>query len=92
MGKAARPASDSLGPADRENASPSAAGEKRKRGFPAPVTILTVVLILVWIAAFLSRPANTSSTAAAARSPAPFDTSRTRSILAGGFKIFCLRP
>src|SRR6516225_12010741 len=26
--------------------------EKRKRGFPAPVTILAFVLILVWIAAF----------------------------------------
>lgn len=52
MGKAARPASDSRGPADRENASPSVAGEKRTRGFPAPVTILTFVLILVWIAAF----------------------------------------
>ena len=39
----------------------------------------------------LSRPADTNSTAAAARSPAPFDTSRPRSILAGGFKIFCLR-
>jgi len=52
MGKAARPASGSLGPVDRENASTSAAGEKRERGFPAPVTILTVVLILVWIAAF----------------------------------------
>ena len=29
-----------------------ASTEKRKRGFPAPVTILTFVLILVWIAAF----------------------------------------
>ncbi len=27
-------------------------GERRKRGFPAPVTILTCVLIAVWIAAF----------------------------------------
>lgn len=52
MGEAARPASDSPGLADRKSASPSAAGEKRKRGFPAPVTILSVVLILVWIAAF----------------------------------------
>src|SRR5262245_2549423 len=52
MGKAAQPASDRLGTADRGNASPSAADERRKRGFPAPVTILSFVLILVWIAAF----------------------------------------
>src|ERR1700756_5754569 len=52
MGEAARPASGRLGPDNRGNTSPSAAGEKRKRGFPAPVTILTFVLILVWIAAF----------------------------------------
>jgi uncharacterized ion transporter superfamily protein YfcC len=31
-------------------------GEKRKSGFPAPVTILTFVLILVWIAAFFVPP------------------------------------
>ena len=29
-----------------------ASGARRKRGFPAPVTILTFVLVLVWIAAF----------------------------------------
>ena len=29
------------------------AQEKEKRGFPAPVTILTLVLVLVWLAAFL---------------------------------------
>ena len=39
--------------ADRGEASQTATGEKRsKRGFPAPVTILTLVLVLVWIAAF----------------------------------------
>ena len=40
------------GHADRAKASPAAAGEQRKRGFPAPVTILISVLILVWMAAF----------------------------------------
>jgi len=30
-------------------------GDTPKRGFPAPVTILTVVLVLVWIAGFLIR-------------------------------------
>jgi uncharacterized ion transporter superfamily protein YfcC len=29
------------------------APETKKRGFPAPITILTVVLVLVWMAAFL---------------------------------------
>jgi uncharacterized ion transporter superfamily protein YfcC len=29
------------------------AQEKKKRGFPAPITILTVVLVLVWMATFL---------------------------------------
>jgi uncharacterized ion transporter superfamily protein YfcC len=29
-----------------------APGARRKRGFPAPVTILTLVLVIVWVAAF----------------------------------------
>src|SRR5262245_14587940 len=52
MDKAERPASDRLGSPDRGNASPTAGDEQRKRGFPAPVTIVTFVLILVWIATF----------------------------------------
>jgi uncharacterized ion transporter superfamily protein YfcC len=52
MGEAARPSSGSLSPDDRENVSPCADSDKRKRGFPAPVTILGLVLILVWMSAF----------------------------------------
>jgi uncharacterized ion transporter superfamily protein YfcC len=42
-------------PTSRQNDSGDhveASGARRKRGFPAPVTILTFVLVLVWIAAF----------------------------------------
>ena len=46
MHETTRPAFDSQG------SGPSARAPKRTRGFPAPVTILTFVLILVWIAAF----------------------------------------
>ena len=52
MGETTRPASDQ---SDRSNAGgdrPPAPGQERKRGFPAPVTILTLVLIVVWFAAF----------------------------------------
>jgi len=51
MSGTARPANDrndSLSAGDA-SARPS---RQKKRGFPAPVTILTLVLILVWIAAF----------------------------------------
>src|SRR5271166_3907448 len=37
---------------DSQGSGPSAPASKRMRVFPAPVTILTVVLVLVWIAAF----------------------------------------
>jgi uncharacterized ion transporter superfamily protein YfcC len=51
MGETVQPASaqDDSG---AESVSAQAPGEGRKRGFPAPVTILTFVLIVVWIAAF----------------------------------------
>ncbi|HEY1886507.1 MAG TPA: hypothetical protein VGG86_10720 [Roseiarcus sp.] len=44
--------SDRNGSLNGDDASALPSGEKRKRGFPAPVTILTLVLILVWVAAF----------------------------------------
>jgi hypothetical protein len=44
-------ASDRNGTGDTEDASTPASREKRKRGFPEPVTVLTFVLVLVWIAA-----------------------------------------
>ena len=46
MNETTRPAFDNQG------SGPSTPAPKRTPGFPAPVTILTVVLILVWIAAF----------------------------------------
>jgi uncharacterized ion transporter superfamily protein YfcC len=52
MSKTGQPASDRNGAGNIEDASTQASREKRKRGFPAPVTILTFVLIAVWIAAF----------------------------------------
>ena len=52
MGEAVRPASDRHNLADSGDNAQTASGEKRRRGFPAPVTILTLVLVLVWIAAF----------------------------------------
>jgi len=52
MSGTVQPASDPNGAGSTESASTLAPREKRKRGFPAPVTILTFVLILVWIAAF----------------------------------------
>src|SRR5262249_28726626 len=52
MSRTGPPASDRNGTGDTEDASTQASHEKRKRGFPEPVTVLTVVLVLVWIAAF----------------------------------------
>jgi uncharacterized ion transporter superfamily protein YfcC len=52
MSRTVQPASDRNGAGNTEDASSQGSREKRKRGFPAPVTILTVVLVLVWIAAF----------------------------------------
>src|SRR5208283_4167668 len=52
MDDPARPASDRRDLADSAEVPQTASGENRKPGFPAPVTILTLVLILVWIAAF----------------------------------------
>ena len=50
MHETTRPAFDS------QSSGPSAPAPARTRGFPAPVTILTVVLILVWIAALFIPP------------------------------------
>jgi len=36
----------------KSDGSPAAESPKRKSGFPAPITILTLVLVLVWLAAF----------------------------------------
>jgi uncharacterized ion transporter superfamily protein YfcC len=52
MSDTVQPASRRNGAANTQDASTEESGDKRKRGFPAPVTILTFVLILVWIAAF----------------------------------------
>ena len=55
MGETPRPPSDQ---SDRSHAPDDrliAPGQERRRGFPAPITILTFVLILVWIAAFFIR-------------------------------------
>ena len=52
MSETAEPGSARKGAGDADSGRRSAPGEKRRRGFPAPVTILTVVLIVVWIAAF----------------------------------------
>jgi hypothetical protein len=52
MSRTARPTNDQNGSLDGDDAPVLPSGEKQKRGFPAPVTILTLVLILVWVAAF----------------------------------------
>jgi len=52
MGETAQPASGQDGSSNGAKASARTSSEKRKRGFPAPVTILTLVLISVWAAAF----------------------------------------
>jgi uncharacterized ion transporter superfamily protein YfcC len=52
MSETAEPASARDGAGDEDSGSASAPREKRRRGFPAPVTILTIVLIVVWIVAF----------------------------------------
>lgn len=50
MSETVEPASADNGAGDERL--PHVSTEKRKRGFPAPVTILTCVLVLVWIASF----------------------------------------
>jgi uncharacterized ion transporter superfamily protein YfcC len=67
------------------------AGEKRKRRFPAPVTILTFVLILVWIAAFFIPSGQYELDGSGSPIAGSFRYVAPRSILAGGFKIFWLR-
>ena len=52
MTEIVRPASDWSEAGEQGEAPAQAPTEKRKGAFPAPVTILTAVLILVWIAAF----------------------------------------
>jgi uncharacterized ion transporter superfamily protein YfcC len=52
MSDTVQPASRRNGAANTQDTSTEESRDKRKRGFPAPVTILTFVLILVWIAAF----------------------------------------
>ena len=52
MSKTVETASAQNGAGDGEAAPARRPSEKRKSGFPAPVTILTFVLIAVWIAAF----------------------------------------
>ncbi len=52
MSGTARPTNDQNGSLNGNNASALPSGEKRKRGFPAPITILTLVLIIVWFVAF----------------------------------------
>jgi uncharacterized ion transporter superfamily protein YfcC len=52
MDETAQPASGQDGSSNGAEASARTSSEKRKRGFPAPVTILTLVLISVWAAAF----------------------------------------
>lgn len=47
-----RPTNHQKGSLKADDTSALSPGEKQKRGFPAPVTILTFVLIVVWIAAF----------------------------------------
>jgi uncharacterized ion transporter superfamily protein YfcC len=54
MSKTVQPAQDGVGSADL--AAERGSTEGRKRGFPAPVTILAFVLILVWIASFFVPP------------------------------------
>ena len=51
MTKTVQPASDQID-GSQGDAPKQAPAEKRRRGFPAPVTILTFILILVWVAAF----------------------------------------
>ena len=51
MSGIAQPAPGQNGSGDT-SAMTAESGEARKRGFPAPVTILTFVLVFVWIAAF----------------------------------------
>ncbi len=52
MGEVTPPASDKSNLPDGSGVPQTVPGEKRPRGFPAPVTILISVLVLVWIAAF----------------------------------------
>src|SRR5262249_50484610 len=52
MSEIVQPASDQSPAGEKDEPSAQASNEKRKAGFPAPVTILTFVLIVVWIAAF----------------------------------------
>jgi uncharacterized ion transporter superfamily protein YfcC len=52
MGETTRPAADQNDSSIARDDQPLAPGKGLKRGFPAPVTILTLVLIVVWVAAF----------------------------------------
>jgi uncharacterized ion transporter superfamily protein YfcC len=52
MSEAAQAPPDRNSVGNSDDASTEGSGEKRKRSFPAPVTILTFVLIVVWISAF----------------------------------------
>ena len=52
MSEKVQPASDQNTARNEGGASTGAAGGKRRRAFPSPVTILTFVLIVVWVAAF----------------------------------------
>jgi uncharacterized ion transporter superfamily protein YfcC len=52
MSEAAQAPPDRNSVRNSDGASTEGSGEKRKRSFPAPVTILTFVLIVVWISAF----------------------------------------
>jgi uncharacterized ion transporter superfamily protein YfcC len=56
MSETVEPASAGDDAGNEEGALAQPSAEKRKRGFPAPVTILTFVLILVWLAAFFIPP------------------------------------
>ena len=52
MSETLQPAFERNDASGADSASTQTSGAERKRGFPAPVTILTFVLIVVWIASF----------------------------------------
>ena len=91
MGDTVQPTSDRNGAGDAQDASTKASREKGKRGFPAPVTILTFVLILVWIAAFFIPSGQYKLDGSGSPIPGSFRNVAAPWILTAVFRIFCSR-
>ena len=91
MSDTVHPTSDRNGAGDAEDASTQPSCEKGKRGFPAPVTILTFVLIVVWIAAFFIPSGEYKLDGSGSPIPGSFRNVAAPWILTAVFRIFCSR-